>query len=89
MKIWIFIIAVCIIACLVIVMGTMSWWAGYQKGLTIYQQPTVRQQQEYLNSLDMDRYRCEIDGIAGDEFGKALNNWSVDQWHIYQMENTK
>ena len=48
---------------------------------------TVHQQQEKLNSLGNDRYKCEVDGIAGPEFSRAINNWSMDQDHIRWMEN--
>lgn len=40
---------------------------------------TVRETQQFLNSLDHSRYRCSVDGIYGPETEQAIENYKCDQ----------
>jgi len=68
-----------------------SIWLGYQLHAPLPQTlPTVRWQQEYLNSCGIDRYNCgEVDGVAGTKFCRAINNWTLDQYALPYMVNIK
>ncbi len=68
----------------VVGMGYAVSWVWQQSVKPAYMQPNILRQQQYLNSLDNERYACGIeDGIAGPVFCKALNNWCEDQLGPY------
>jgi len=61
--------------------------ASYINRVIAVEQPTIKEQQQFLNSLGNSRYYCgEEDGMAGPIFCRAVNNYNLDQEYMKSIK---
>lgn len=57
--------------------------ASYISRVIAVEQPTIKEQQQFLNSLGNSRYYCgKEDNVAGPKFCRAVNNYQIDQEYM-------